>query len=292
MRLVSCRYNGITQLGAIQDDRVVLLTSPDWPASMLSFIDGGPALSARLAHHLTLVSREGLPPLSALELLAPIPVPRKNIMCLGLNYVDHAKESAAKSGGTLKLPEHAMIFTKNVTSVNGPYSDIPYDESVTKELDWEVELAVVIGIGGRHIARADAMRHIFGYTVINDISARDLQFRHQQFFLGKSLEGACPMGPMIVTADEIIDPQSLDLRLWVNGALKQDSNTREQIFGIAEVIEVLSRGMRLEPGDIISTGTPSGVGFARTPPEFLHPGDIVECEVQGIGRLRNHVQQR
>ncbi len=147
----------------------------------------------------------------------------------------------------------------------------------------------MIGKGGRGIAAKDALAHVFGYTVANDVSARDIQFRHKQYFLGKSLEGACPMGPTIVTADEIRDPQALDVRTWVNGELKQSSNTRHQIFNVATTISILSRGMRLEPGDLIATGTPSGVGFARKPPEFMKPGDVVECEVEKIGRLRNKV---
>jgi 2-keto-4-pentenoate hydratase/2-oxohepta-3-ene-1,7-dioic acid hydratase in catechol pathway len=152
-----------------------------------------------------------------------------------------------------------------------------------------VELGVIIGTGGKTISGKKALKHVFGYTIINDLSARDLQFRHKQFFLGKSLDGTCPMGPWIVTADEIPDPQNLKLRCRVNGVLKQDSNTRHMIFDIPAIIETLSLGMTLEPGDIISTGTPSGVGFARTPPEFLKPGDTLECEIEGIGVLRNRV---
>ena len=192
-------------------------------------------------------------------------------------------------GGAAELPQHPIVFTKNLTSMNSPGGDIPCHAGVTTQLDWEVELAVVIGVGGRGIAREHALRHVFGYSVINDVTARDLQFRHKQYFIGKSLDGTCPMGPVIVTADDIPDPQALDLKSWVNGALKQSSNTRQQIFTVAELIHVLSRGMLLEPGDIISTGTPSGVGFARKPPEFLRPGDVVECEVENIGRLKNKV---
>jgi 2-keto-4-pentenoate hydratase/2-oxohepta-3-ene-1,7-dioic acid hydratase in catechol pathway len=210
-------------------------------------------------------------------------------MCLGANYADHAAESSRARGRELQVPEHPVVFTKAVTSVNGPYAPIPYDPRVSTELDWEVELGVVIGLGARHIPAQEALRHVFGYTVVNDVSARDLQFRHKQYFLGKSLDGACLMGPWIVTADEVPDPQGLDLRCWVNGVLKQDSNTRHQIFDVATVIATLSRVMTLEPGDIIATGTPAGVGFARKPPEFLRPGDVVECEVEGIGRLRNEV---
>jgi len=283
MHLVTCRYGGATRLGVIDGDDVLLPTGAA-PPSMLALIDAGASAWQALAR------ASGVRvPLAAVELLAPIPVPRKNIMCLGWNYADHAQESAGVRGTEAELPKHAIVFTKNPTSVNAPAGDIPYRAAVTTQLDWEVELAVVIGVGGRGIARADALRHVFGYTVINDISARDLQFRHKQYFIGKSLDGACPMGPVIVTADAIPDPQVLDLRSWVNGTLKQSSNTRHQIFPVAEVIHVLSRGMRLEPGDIIATGTPSGVGFARKPPEFLQPGDVVECEIENIGRLKNRI---
>jgi 2-keto-4-pentenoate hydratase/2-oxohepta-3-ene-1,7-dioic acid hydratase in catechol pathway len=227
--------------------------------------------------------------LSAVRLLAPIPRPRKNILCLGLNYADHAAESAAAQGRGPVILEHPVVFTKAVTSVTGPDADVPYDEGVTTQLDWEVELGVVIGTSGRAIPADKALEHVFGYTVINDLSARDLQFRHKQYFLGKSLDGTCPMGPWIVTADEVPDPQSLELRCRVNGELKQHGNTRDQLFPVAEVIAILSRGMTLEAGDIIATGTPAGVGFARRPPEFLRPEDVVECEVAGIGRLRNRI---
>jgi 2-keto-4-pentenoate hydratase/2-oxohepta-3-ene-1,7-dioic acid hydratase in catechol pathway len=210
-------------------------------------------------------------------------------MCLGLNYRDHAEESARARGKGMVLPEYPLVFTKNVTSVNDPNGVIPAQPGVTAELDWEVELGVVIGVGGRGIARERALSHVFGYTVINDVSARDLQTRHGQFFLGKSLDGSCPMGPVIVTRDELPDPQNLNLKCRVNGELKQDSNTRHMIFDVATVISVLSLGMRLEPGDIIATGTPAGVGFARTPPEYLKSGDTVECEIEHIGRLRNRV---
>jgi 2-keto-4-pentenoate hydratase/2-oxohepta-3-ene-1,7-dioic acid hydratase in catechol pathway len=226
---------------------------------------------------------------SEVELLAPIPRPSKNIICMGLNYVEHVRESLAAKGRPLDLPEHPVVFTKNVTSVNGPFADVPLDGRATQQLDWEAELAFVIGRGGRHIPEANALEHVFGYMVLNDLSARDVQFRHKQFFLGKSLDGTCPMGPYLVTADEIADPQALAVRCWVNGELKQDGNTKDQQFSIARTIAVLSQVMTLEPGDIVSTGTPDGVGFARKPPEFLTDGDVVECEVSGIGRIRNRI---
>ena len=176
--------------------------------------------------------------------------------------------------------------------MNGPYSDIAIDTGVSAKMDWEAELAVIIGKGGRGIKEQNALQHVFGYSVINDVTARDRQKWHKQFFIGKSFSGCCPMGPCIVSADEIDNPQDLPIRSWVNGVLKQESNSKHQIFKIAQVIAVLSQGMELEPGDIIATGTPSGVGYARTPPEYLMPGDVVECEVEGIGRIRNKITVR
>ena len=290
MRLVTCEYKQIQTLGVVLGESVALTARlGSWPRTTLELIDGGPDLWARLAKSAPSFPDSCKVPLSEVKLRAPIPVPRKNIMCLGWNYADHSQEAAATRGKEAEIPEHPVVFTKNVTSVNDPNGDIPFNAAVTAQLDWEVELTIVIGTGGRGIAAKDALRHVFGYTVTNDVSARDIQFRHKQYFLGKSLEGACPMGPMIVTADEIPDPQVLDVRTWVNGNLKQSSNTRHQIFNVATTISILSRGMRLEPGDLIATGTPSGVGFARKPPEFMKPGDVVEREVEKIGRLKNKV---
>jgi 2-keto-4-pentenoate hydratase/2-oxohepta-3-ene-1,7-dioic acid hydratase in catechol pathway len=227
--------------------------------------------------------------LSDVQLTAPIPRPRKNIMCLGWNYAEHAKETALKRGQEAKAPEYPVIFTKAPTTVNSPYGNIIIDPTVSEEIDWEVELAVIIGKGGKNISEENALSHVFGYTVLNDVSARDLQSRHKQFFKGKSIDGYCPMGPWIVTADEIEDPQQLTVRLRVNGITKQVGNTSMMIFPIRTIIAILSKGMTLEPGDIIATGTPSGVGFARNPPEFLKAGDVMETEVEGIGVLRNVV---
>lgn len=289
MRLITCTYRGAQHLGVVSGESVRLpALSEPWPNDMLQFIEGGPDLWRRLA------ARLGQVPVTCklddVRLLAPIPRPRKNIICLGLNYAEHIQEAFGARGHQAQTPEHLVVFTKAPTTVNGPHSDILVDDAVSAEMDWEVELALVIGVGGRGISKDDALKHVFGYTVVNDVSARDIQMNHKQFFLGKSLDGACPMGPWIVTADEVPDPQALNLRSWVNGELKQDSNTRQQIFDIVTTISVLSRGMTLEPGDVIATGTPAGVGFARTPPEYLRPGDVVECAVEGIGRLRNPVR--
>ena len=219
-------------------------------------------------------------PLRRVRLLAPIVAPARNIFCLGRNYADHAVERGAA------IPDHPVYFTKPGTAVVGPGDDVVH-HAITKELDYEVELAVVIGTGGRDIPRADALRHVFGYTVINDVTARDLQKRHNQWFKGKSLDTFCPMGPMLVTADEIPDPQALAISLRVNGQTRQSSHTSKMIFPVAQCIEVLSQAMTLLPGDIIATGTPDGVGAATG--SFLRAGDRIEAEVEGIGILASKI---
>jgi 2-keto-4-pentenoate hydratase/2-oxohepta-3-ene-1,7-dioic acid hydratase in catechol pathway len=292
MKLVTLIHQGAQHLGIQRDDHVVVpaLSAPEagMPGSMLSLIGAGDDGLSMLEEFAGAESSMRIP-LTEARLLAPIPAPPANVICLGWNYQEHIEESASADVRGRELPEHPVVFTKAVGSVIGPFDPIPLDPGFSRQWDWEVELAVIIGKPGRRIAESKALEHVFGYTVINDVSIRDVQFRHQQFFLGKSADGACPMGPCVVTADEIPDPQSLDLSCRVNGETKQASNTRHQIFGIAKTISILSRGMTLRAGDIIATGTPSGVGFARKPPEFLKPGDVVECEVQGIGVLRNPV---
>ena len=207
------------------------------------------------------------------------------MIAIGRNYQAHAEESARASGKTVDPP---TVFTKAVTSVAGPYDDVVIDDAVTTQVDWEVELGVVIGRAGANIARERALDHVFGFVVVNDVSARDIQFGWGgQYFKGKSLDGFCPIGPWIVTPDELTDTRSLRLRLRVNGDSKQEGNTRDMIYPVDAVIEWVSKGMTLPAGTIIATGTPDGVGFARTPPEFLKPGDVVEAEVEGIGTLRN-----
>ena len=259
---------------------------------MLALIDGGRAALAALRDHLALAPRAGAHvALDEVRLLAPVPRPRQNVICLGWNYRDHMAESKAAKGDIqqAKVPDALIVFTKAAACVCGPYDDVPRDPEISKRLDWEVELGVVIGRGGHKVAPEDALDYVFGYTVVNDISARELQKRHRQFYLGKSVPNACPMGPFIVTPDEIGDPQALRLCCRVNGETKQDATTAEQIFGIRETIATVSKSPALEPGDIIATGTPAGVGFARTPPEYLQAGDVVECEVENIGVLRNRI---
>lgn len=284
MRLVTYRDSEGVHLGALRGDEVVSLAgvAPD----MLSLIDAGPAgLDAARAA----VERGTGVPLSAVTLLAPIPRPRQNVICLGMNYVAHTIESYRARGREPRLPEYPVFFTKAAHTVCGPDDDIPLDPKVTTELDYEVELAFVIGKAGMNIPRAEAMEYVFGYTIINDISARDLQSRHQQFFKGKSLYRACPMGPCIVTADEIPNPAGLGIRLRLNGEIRQDSHTGDLIFDIPTIIEHLSLGMPLEPGMVVATGTPAGVGLGRTPPEYMRPGDVMEAEIDSIGVLRNRI---
>ena len=182
-----------------------------------------------------------------------------------------------------------MFFTKAPTTVNGPYDPIPWDRSATEQVDYEVELGVIVGADGRNITRAASRRHIFGYTIVNDVSARDLQFGHGQWFKGKSLDGFCPMGPVVVTADEFGDPQNKRLSLRVNGDTRQHATTGDMIFPVDAILASLSRGMTIEAGDIIATGTPEGVGLGRTPPEYLRDGDVIEAEIEGIGMLRNRI---
>ena len=296
MRLVTF-HNGMTScLGLVQDEQVIDLSMlaqgayPPLPATMLEFIAAGPPALGLVRRLLDDVPRDAVCGLRDVRLLAPIPRPHKNIFCVGMNYLAHAHESARVRGKAYEPLAHPAFFTKAPTAVIGPYDPIPFPTGITEQVDWEVELAVVIGARGKNLTLDTALEHVFGYMVLNDVSARDIQNRHGgQFFRGKSLDGFCPMGPWIVTADEVPDPQDLRLLTRVNGETKQDSTTADMIFPLAQVLVELSAGLTLEPGDIIATGTPSGVGMGRTPPEWLRPGDVVETEVVGLGVLRNEV---
>ena len=285
MKLITFEQNGTVRLGAVKGNESIVDLTAVFP-TMLALIDSGAEGLAAAQNHLD--SHEPEYRLDEVHLLAPIPTPRRNIMCLGHNYAKHAEESLISQGMAVELPDFPIIFTKATTAVNGPYDPFPYDAAVSQKIDYEVELGVIIGKTGKNIPPEEAMPYIFGYTVINDISARDLQYQHKQFFKGKSLDGACPMGPWIITADQI-DPTALHITSRVNGVTKQESNTRHMIFDIPTTIDHLSRGMTLLPGDVIATGTPSGIGGARTPPEFLQPGDILESEIENIGTLRTPI---
>ncbi|MBI4263442.1 MAG: fumarylacetoacetate hydrolase family protein [Acidobacteria bacterium] len=285
------------RLGVVHGDQVADVRSlpvapgtDPWPSALLDFIRQGPAAWRRLADRLARELPRGDGTWHRADEIrwhAPIPRVPKNIFCLGLNYASHAMESAQARGREPKIPQIPVFFTKAPTTVSGPFDEIPWDRGVTQQVDWEAELGVIIGASGRNIPRARAREHVFGYTAVNDLTARDLQQQHLQWFKGKSLDGFCPMGPLVVTADEFGDPQAKQIALRVNGQVKQLANTKDMIFGVDAIIEVLSRGLTLEPGDVISTGTPEGVGIGRTPPEFLQDGDVVETEIEGIGTMRN-----
>jgi 2-keto-4-pentenoate hydratase/2-oxohepta-3-ene-1,7-dioic acid hydratase in catechol pathway len=291
---------GDPRLGVVDGDRVIDVRAIDHgaPSSLFDLIRDGPATWQRVAERVKTFKSGGpsstgsqghTHDLRTIRWHAPIPHPPKNVFCVGRNYASHAAESARARGAEVTIPEIPMFFTKAPTSVSGPFDDIPSDHSVTQQVDWEAELGAVIGVSGRNITRGRALQHVFGYTVVNDVTARDLQKSHGQWFKGKSLDGFCPMGPYLITADEFGDPHVKEVTLRVNGVVKQHGNTRDMIFPVDTLIESLSRGLTLEAGDIIATGTPDGVGFARTPPEFLQDGDIMETEVEGIGIMRNRV---
>lgn len=285
----------VSRVGLLRDERVLdigaaavahKVTLPFDATDMLSLIAAGPA---------ALTAIQQLPanttdlPLAECRLLAPIPRPRKNVFCVGWNYQEHFDEGAAIRPQVKEMPAHPTFFSKTPTTVIGPYDVIPFHGNVSEQLDWEAELGVIIGTGGINISEADALQHVFGYTVINDISWRDIQRRHgQQWFKGKSLDGSCPMGPWLTTADEV-DHRDLAISCRVNGVVKQNSSTQHLYFKLPRIIAELSQGMTLEAGDIISTGTPAGVGHARTPPEFMKRGDNVETEIAGLGVLRNRI---
>jgi len=282
MKLITFYSNIGPRLGVIRVDGNV---TPIPALDMLGLIEAG---EARLKKALT--DTGFILPLAELKLAAPIPVPRRNIFCVGLNYREHAAESLRAKGQPVVMPDVPVFFTKATTTVIGPTDPIPFEARISTKLDWEVELAVVIGRQGKNIRHSTAWDYVFGYTIINDVSARDIQNLHGgQFFKGKSLDGTCPMGPWIVTKEDLPNPHTLRLTCRVNGVVKQEACTDDMIFDIPTLIEWLSRGMTLLPGDVIATGTPHGVGFARNPPEYLKPGDLVECEIEGLGALRNRV---
>jgi len=287
VKLLMFELDGERRLGALHprhEDQVVDLEP--LAHDMLALIDAG-AEGLDEARRLAADAGARVHPLSELRLLAPLDPPRGNIIGIGRNYQKHAEETADAKGGAVDPP---TVFTKAITSITGPNDDITIDPSISDAIDWEVELGVVLGRRGANIKRHDALPHVFGYLALNDVSARDMQMGWGgQYFKGKSVDRSCPIGPWIVTPDEIPNPQALDLRLRVNGIVKQDGNTRDMIYPVDALIEWVSKGMTLLPGGIIATGTPDGVGFARTPPEFLRPGDLMETEVAGVGVLRNRM---
>lgn len=291
MKLVTYEFAGAVGLGAIdpQAGMVHPLSKSEaaYGNDMIALIRRHATLNAPLA-----TAPSGIA-LEKVKLLAPIPCPTKNIFCVGKNYFEHAQEftqsgfdATSKRGDN--IPDNPIIFTKAPTTVTAPGDDVPCHSALSTQLDYEAELAVIIGKGGSRISKAEAFNHVFGYTTTNDVTARDLQLKHRQWFIGKSLDGTCPMGPWIASADEV-DAENLSIRCWINGELRQDGNSRDLIFDIPTLIETISAGISLEPGDIISTGTPSGVGIGFDPPRFLAPGDVMKIEIDGLGTLENKI---
>lgn len=299
MKLNSFLFHERETLGVVLGDFVVntrLLNAhyPEIPVTMLELINRGQAAKDQLQLRINRL-KEGefvqvSHKLSEIQLLAPIPKPRKNIFGIGLNYTEHVAESARTLDTSNELPQQPVIFSKPPTTVTAHQTEVLLNRKITNQLDWEVELAVVIGTGGKNIPKETAHNHIFGYTIINDISARDCR-RAGQWIVSKGQDTFAPMGPALLTADEISDPQDLDLRLTVNGIEKQNSNTKFMLFSIADLISDLSTVFALEPGDIIATGTPAGVGAGRNPQEWLKDGDLIEASVERLGTLVNHVKE-
>ena len=231
-------------------------------------------------------------PLNQVRLLAPIPHPRHDVLCVGQNYVAHAKESAAFKGIPYQKPEYPVFFSKRVNRAVAPDGVMGLHSDLTSQMDYEVELAVILGRRCSHVSREEAFDYVFGYSIGNDMSARDIQNRHKQYSFGKGLDDSFPMGPWIVTREEVPEPPHLRIQSWVNGDLRQDGNTDDFIFDIPELISQLSQGITLEPGDILITGTPAGVGMGFHPPKFLKAGDVVTCRIEGIGTLTNPIRDR
>ncbi len=278
------------QVGVVHNDSIHALADLGFPCQDMPDLiekytpDLGAAIAAKLANAGT-----GIPPGEA-KLQAPIPRPRHDILCIGQNYLAHALEAARYRGKEYVKPDWPTYFSKRVTLPVGHEGIIPAHTDATDKLDYESELAVIIGKRMSRVPKENVFDHIFGYTIVNDVSARDRQVRHAQFTYAKGMDGFAPMGPWIVTADEFKTPPHLQVMARVNGELRQNGNTNDLIFDIPHLLAELSLGITLEPGDILITGTPAGVGMGFTPPKFLKPGDIVECEVEGIGVLRNTVQ--
>lgn len=285
MKLLTYQYYNGDGVGILSPDETQIYPVTDYRDMEELIAQSSPAQLMKLAD-----AGAGAIPLDAVKLCAPIPHPRQDVICLGINYLAHAEESARykKEAFGGERP-NAIYFSKRVDEAVAHGGVIPSHADIVDSLDYEAELAVVIGKEAKKVSREDAFAHVFGYTILNDMSARNLQTAHKQWYFGKGLDGFTPMGPWIVTADEFDTPPALGIRSRVNGELRQDSNTNLLIFDIAHVISELSQGITLRPGTVIAMGTPAGVGMGFTPPRFLQPGDVVACEIDGIGVLRNTI---
>ena len=298
MKLVTVSDENGSFVGVLTDDEAFVIPlkrgdervngSSSIPDTLLDCIKMGPAFFDYVSNLAPLLQRQKdlHIPLQSVELLAPIPRPEKNIFCIGKNYAEHAIEM----GSAEDIPEHVMVFTKAPTTVVGPNASVLSHSELTNQLDYEGELAIVIGKAGKGISRDEALDYVFGYTILNDVTARDLQAKHKQFFLGKSLDTTCPIGPWIVHQSAIENPNNLNIQTYVNDELRQNSNTSNFIFDIQEIISELSKGMTLEPGDIIATGTPAGVGKGFKPPKYLKTGDVIKIQIEKIGTLQNTIE--
>lgn len=288
-------YLDLKAAGEIAKSREAFEAATATPDSILDVIMGG-GRARELCDRLGDLAQQGELDDAVIDageavLLAPIPKPRKNVFCVGSNYRAHVSEASKAQKIEDKTPKYPVFFSKPPTAVIGPGGEIRHDPAVSDKMDYEVELGIVFGAPGRNIAAADAAKHIFGFTIINDVTARDIQRRHGgQFLKGKGLDTSCPMGPCIVTIDELLNYENLRISTRVNGEERQDGNTGNMIFSIATLVESLSEGMTLEPGDLLATGTPSGVGYAMDPPQYLKGGDEITCEIEGIGALTNRVK--
>ena len=300
MFFVTFEYQGKTDIGVLTADKAKVLPlaaaerhylgTATLPSTMLELIDGGEAALEKVQRILAKADANGPQvALADVKLLAPIPRPRKNIFCIGKNYREHALEFEKTKDANAAVPKHPVIFSKLPTAVTAPDSVVNSHSQITQELDYEVELAVIIGRAGTYIPQEKAWDYVFGYTIINDVTARDLQKKHAQWLKGKGLDTFAPMGPYLVHKSAVADPENLPISLKVNGELRQNANTGDLIFKIPELIATISAGITLEPGDIIATGTPAGVAMGFEPPRFLKPGDKLELTIGELGVLRHTI---
>jgi 2-keto-4-pentenoate hydratase/2-oxohepta-3-ene-1,7-dioic acid hydratase in catechol pathway len=281
MKCCVFREDNQRKLGIWRDENLFVLEGPGFPGSLEDWIAAGPSAWPALKTLARGAARRVDP--KAVQILAPLSRPGK-IVAIGLNYLDHCREQ------NVAPPSTPMVFTKFVTALIGPGDPITWDPDLTAQVDYEAELGVVIGRRARRVSKAEALDYVFGYTAINDVTARDLQRSDRQWVRSKSLDSFCPLGPCVVSADTIPDPQKLAIRARLNGKTMQDSSTSEMVFGVADLVSILSQAFTLEPGDVIATGTPNGVGVYKDPPVFLKDGDLIEIEVEGIGVLANPVR--
>lgn len=293
MRFASFWDAGESHVGVVVDEGVIdLACLPGFGAAcLLDVIRGGADRLAAISSGLS-GEASSIRPLSELKLLAPVPGFGKNVFCIGRNYLGHVEEGYRARNLAIDVPQAPQIFTKPRTALAAAGEALSFDKSVSDRMDYEGELGIIIGKGGRDIASQDAFDHIFGYTVINDVTARDLQRKHEQWFKGKGLDQSCPMGPWIVTKDEVPDIEAVEIVTKVNGETRQSAKVSQMIFDIPTILSELSKGMTLEPGDVIATGTPEGVGYAMATPQYLADGDVVTVAISGVGELTNRITMR